>query len=575
MNILIVVIRFNFHNTKHADYNYHLPVGLAYISSILKKNGHNVRWLNLNHLEGNSDDLIREELSKESYDFIFTGGLSIFYPVIKNCMSSFRNYAPDSKVVLGGGLVSSQPDIIFNTLKPDYLVIGEGEETIIELLECLKNNGDREKIAGIGYAGPEGEFIMTNSRKSIKDIDSLPYPDYEGFGFDAYLEHMIPRPTDPYYDLFDNPRSYPLVSSRSCPFSCTFCFHPIGKVYRQRSIANIMDELNFAIHRYRINIIHIFDELFSYKKERVYEFCREFKKLLETVPWEVRWNCQIRVDKLDEKVLAAMKDAGCYVLSLGLESYSPTVLKSLNKKITQEQINKALQMTRKLNITIQGNFIFGDVAETVETAKETLDYWKNSVYSGGGINLFYIQPYPGTVLYKHCLDKGIFRDETEFVENITSWMAKPINMTDTMTDKQFRKLHIDIFEAERKYQKYIEPLSVTNSNGIHELQVECPYCNEVSVYKNFTFNKYSYGTQHISCRKCRMRFHLMTVILKAELLLIKYLGAWNVYHMRNITKRILKTARFFIRMAEKLKSIFIYRIEKVRAIELKSGARDI
>ena len=575
MKILIVVIRFNFHNSTKADYNYHLPVGLAYISSILKKNGYSVKWLNLNHHDGTMDDLIRRTLSQEKFDFILAGGLSIFYPVFKSCINSIRKYAPHIPVVLGGGMVSSQPELIFNLLKPDFIVIGEGEMTILELLECVENNGNLNEVAGIGYLGTDGKLVLTEARKAIKDIDSLPYPDYEGLGYDAYLEHMIPRPTDPYYDLFDEPRAYPLVSSRSCPFSCTFCFHPIGNIYRQRSVSSIMDELNFAINRYRINIIHIMDELFSYNKERVYEFCTQIKQLFKTIPWEVRWNCQIRVDKLDEELLTTMKDAGCYILSLGLESYSPAVLKSMKKKITPQQIDNTLQMTRRLNMTIQGNFIFFDAAETKETAYETLNYWKKSVYSGGGINLFYIQPYPGTSLYKHCVDKAIIKDEADFIENITTWMAKPINMSNTMTDKEFRQFYIDIYEAERKYQKYVKPLSVISDNGKYEIRVKCPYCNIVSTYKNFTFDKYSYGIQHISCRNCRMRFYLQSVILKIEVLLIKFIGSKNVILMRNFMKKILKTIRFLNRNLASLISIFHYRIEKVRAAESESGARDI
>ncbi len=564
MKILIVAIRFN-PDVKNANYNYHMPVGLAYISSVLKKNGYEVNWLNLNHYDGIIDDLIRKALAQERYDCILTGGLSIFYPRIKSCVNSIRKYAPYAQIVLGGGAISSQPELIFKTLRPDYLIIGEGEQTILELLNCLENKGNLNEIDGIGYHGADGELVLTKARKAIKDIDSLPYPDYEGLGYDAYLRHMVPRPTDPYYDLLDYPRPYPLVSSRSCPFSCTFCFHPIGKVYRQRSIPSIIDELNFAINRYRINIIHVFDELFSYNKERVYEFCKQIKQLFKTVSWEVKWNCQIRVDKLDEELLATMKESGCYILSLGLESYSPTVLKSMHKEITPQQIDQTLQMTRKLNITIQGNFIFYDAAETPETAYETLNYWKNNIYSGGGLNLSYIQPYPGTALYNHCLNKGIIKDEIDFLENMTTWMARPINMSNTLTEQEFKKLQIDSYEAERKYHKYVEPLSAIKNNGMNEIHVKCPYCNIISIYKNYIFDKYSDGLQHICCRNCRMRFYLQSIVRKVELLFIRLLGAKNVYYIKNLDsinkfiKNILKIIRYI----------------KMRRVKSKNDPRDL
>ena len=543
MKILMVAIRFNFHNLKNADFNYHMPVGLAYISAVLKKNGYEVKWLNLNHHDGTVDELIKKKLSQEKYDFILTGGLSIFYPTIKDCVKSFRRHAPYARIVLGGGAISSQPELTFKLLRPDYIVIGEGEMTIVELLQCLGKGGNLNEVAGIGYPGSDGKLVLTRAREAIKDIDFLPYPDYEGLGIDTYLDHAIPRPTDAFYDLLDSPRTSPLVSSRSCPYSCTFCFHPIGKVYRQRSVSNIMDELNFAIKRYKINIIFIFDELFSYDKERVYEFCKQIKDLFKTIPWEVRWNCQIRVDKLDEELLTTMKDSGCYILSLGLESYSPTVLASMHKKITPQQIDQTLQMTHRLNMTVQGNFIFGDVAETTETAYETLNYWKKSIYSGGGLNLGFISPYPGTALYHHCLTKGIIKDEADFLENITTYIARPINMSNTMTDKEFEILQRDIFEAERKHHKYVKPLSVIANNDTKEIHVKCPHCNVISIYKNFTFDKYAYGLQMICCRNCRMRFYLMSVIIELEVILIKFIGVKNTCFMRNLLKRILKIIR--------------------------------
>lgn len=540
MKVLMVVIRLNSNNNK-ADFGYHIPVGLAYITSVLKQNGYKVDWLNLNHHDGTIDDVVKKALSQERYDLILTGGLSAFYPAIKNCVHLFRKYAPNARVVLGGGAISSQPELIFKLLKPDYMVIGEGEATVLELLKCLKNDGNPDVINGIGYFGTDGKLVLTKSRESIKDIDELPFPDYEGLGFETYLDHAVA-----YSDIFDYPRAYPLVSSRSCPFSCTFCFHPTGKVYRQRSVPNIIEELSFGIKRYRINFINIYDELFSYDKERVYEFCVQIKQLFKTVPWEVKWSCQIRVDKLDEDLLLTMKEAGCLVLSLGLESYSPVVLKSMQKKTTPQQIDQALEITRRLNIAIQGNFIFGDPAETTGTAYETLNYWKKSVYSGGGINLGYIYPYPGTPLYHHCLSKGIIKDEVDFIENITTRLAVPINMSNTMTEQEFVKLQRDLYGAVRVYRKYVKPFLVISNDKVKEVHARCPYCNSVSIYKNYTLgDKYSRESQSAYCRHCRLRFYLLSsVIVKIENMLFRFFGVKTTYFVKDIVKNILKMIRY-------------------------------
>ncbi len=234
--------------------------------------------MNLNIREGLVDDIIMESVSREEYGFILTGGLSTHYAAVRSCVESVRKHAPSARIVLGGGLISSQPEIMFNALRPDYVVLGEGESTILELLRCLEENRDLSAVDGIGYRGSQGKVVLTKPRKPIMDIDSLPWPDYDGVGLEALLEQLLPS-TLYYYDLLDSPRPYPLITSRSCPYSCTFCFHPIGKKYRQRSICNIMDELAFAVTRYRVNIIDIYDELFSVDRERVHDFCQQMKRL--------------------------------------------------------------------------------------------------------------------------------------------------------------------------------------------------------------------------------------------------------------------------------------------------------
>lgn len=367
MKLLIVVPRSGTGDLS-ADYRYLFPLGLAYISSVLKKAGHDVDCLNLNHCEGSVKELMNRYLSKKQYGYVLTGGLSTSYKQIK--LVSDAVYALDHGVglILGGGLISSEPELMFNTLQPNYIVIGEGEKTICELLECLENKGDTENIAGIGYRNNQGKFICTKPQTPIDDLDSIPYPDFEGFEFDKYLDRM--RPNDQYfYDLFDYPRVYPIVCSRSCPFLCTFCFHPVGNKYRQRSINSIIDELSIMVKKYRINTIAIYDELFSNNRDWLYEFCRRFKQIAAELSWECRWSCQMRVDKLDDEMLKTMKDAGCYMVSYGFESYSLIVLKSMRKYITPAQIDRAVNSTLKHNLSIQANFIFGDRAETVQTAQ--------------------------------------------------------------------------------------------------------------------------------------------------------------------------------------------------------------
>jgi len=522
----------------HEYYTYVMPVGIAYISSMLKKNGYVVDLLNLNHSGGDAEEIIRTTLSSEKYDYILTGGLSVHYTAVKYCVDTARKYAPAARVILGGGLISSLPELMFKALRPDYIVIHEGELTIVELLKHLENNRDLTSVPGIGYRGPGDTLVITKDRLPIQDLDSLPWPDYEGLGFGEYLDKILPS-TLYYYDIFDNPRPYPLIASRSCPYQCTFCYHPIGNIYRQRSIASIMDEIIFAVERYKINLIDIYDELFSHDRERVFEFCKQLKQVVKSVPWEIKWSCQMRVDRMDKELVAIMKNAGCYAVSLGLESYSAKVLKSMRKKITPEQIETALQICHDLQMTVQGNFIFGDISETKETAYQTLYYWKRRhAFLGEAVSLGFIEVYPGTALYEHCVKKGIIKDQLDFIEN---HLLEPINITDNMTAQEWKQLCKDVTYTRIKYSISVSPKIVRINNNIFETHVKCPYCHFVSVYRNYVPpGRNSYPRKDICCRNCRMRFYLVSRHQKLKNCMSKLIGSKGWFLLYPVWRRMKK-----------------------------------
>lgn len=394
MQILIVLPKNS--QDKEIQYTYMFPLGLAYISAVLKGAGYNVDCLNLNHFYGSTEEILSPHLSATKYDFVLTGGLSLAYRQIECVAQTLLKSKTPPRLILGGGIVSSEPELMLRTLKPAYIVIGEGEKTVVDLLDCINNNGDVARVHGIGYLTKDDRFICTTPQPPIADVDSLPVPDFDSFQFNRYLEAM--RPSDQYYyDLFDKPRVYPIICSRSCPFLCTFCFHPMGNKYRQRSVDSIMQELETAVIKYKINLISVYDELLSNNRQWLDEFCARMKAFLQTLDWDCKWGCQMRVDKVDTVMMKMMKESGCYFVSYGFESYSQVVLDSMKKHISPAQIAKSIELTLQSGISIQGNFIFGDPAETTETAAETLSFWQEN--KKAGIILAFVSPYPGTDIY--------------------------------------------------------------------------------------------------------------------------------------------------------------------------------
>ncbi len=511
------------------NYHYSFPMGIPYIAASLKKAGYALGYLNLNHYDGKVEDIIKRELDKDKYDFVATGNNALGYEITKVILNAVKNHPSQPKTILGGPIITSEPEIIFEDLKPDFGVIGEGEETIVDLLLALEKGKDLKKIKNIIYS-KEGKSIITERGNPPMNPDALPFPDIENFGFAEWLEHANCN-TVPSHGTFDYPRTYLLVASRSCPFQCTFCYHD-NNFYRTRSIDNIIEELRETISKYKINRIVIQDELFALDKERLEEFCIKMKKLLKEFGWKIRWFTQMRVNKVDNKSLKMMKEAGCDIVGYGFESFSNVILKSMKKQIKGEQIEKAFYETLKVGIGIEANFIFGDVAETKETAYETLNWWKKN--AKGQIYLDFIQPYPDSEMYRIAIKKGIIKDRLQFIKDLGKRGNLVWNMTDNMSNKEIWKLNKDILKALSKYRKFVVPLAIKKETGnIYSLNIKCPFCHHNYEMKNCKIsNKLFFGFS-TTCRNCNLIFYITSNLKRI---------AYKNFHRTKRINRIFKKA---------------------------------
>ena len=473
----------------------------------MKRAGYSVDCLNLNHKNGDINRIITDFLNKKKYDFVCTGHMALGFEITEKIISSVRMHSTKPKIILGGAIITSEREAVFNSLNPDFAVIGEGEETIVELLNAIEKNKPLNKLRGIEFRDKSGNLIFTGEREAIRELDKLPFPDFDGLGFSEKLNNT--RVNQSYsYNSFDYPKIYPILCSRSCPFQCTFCYHSIGSLYRTRSLNNIMKELQMAVKKYKINIIEIYDDLFALNRARLKEFCKRINNLRKEISWQLKWTCQLHARNMDSELLGIMKDAGCDVISYGFESYSPEVLKSMRKPITPQDIDRALKETLKAGIGVQANFIFGDSAETVKTAYKTLIYWKKECY--GQVNLFFVKPYPGSVIYQRCIQKGIIKDRIHFIKNEMNNID--FNMTDSMTNAEFKKLQRDIIRLQQKYYSFVTPLSLKKiKKDVYSVLTKCPFCRKIVNYKNCLIeNKRDYEFPLI-CRNCHMRYYVRSI----------------------------------------------------------------
>jgi len=238
------------------------------------------------------------------------------------------------------------------------------------------------------------------------------------------------------------------------------------------------------------------DELFSYDERRTYEFCERMSKLLARVPWEVKWLCQMKVAGLKPELLDAMRDAGCFMVSYGFESFSPTVLRSMRKGITPQQIENAIKHSLDRGISIQGNFIFGDKAETLETAKETLDFWKK--HPEAGLLLYFIVVCPNSELYQYCVNNGFIKNK---LDHIRYYLFDPINIT-SLSHRDFMTLRAMVDGHTIKYRPAATDVVLTEDR----VTARCPHCKTVVTYNNYDIQLQRRITKAFYCRHCRRRF---------------------------------------------------------------------
>ena len=522
MKILLVVPTFKYKQAYPAYLSISdFPSGLAYIAAALKKAGHEVVGLNLNNDSNHSSakDMITyriKEALSEPFDLIGLGGLCIDYSFIKDALEVMRD-CTFTPIVLGGGIMRDG-DFIFNNLKPDYGIKHEGEEAMVRLADALELGEGVSHIDNL-YYWDDNTPKFTKEDYEYGDIDSRAFPDYDVFGAKDMIDNysMITRLTYRYPRY--RPRPMIITTARSCPFNCSFCVHSGGPKYRVRSFSNIMDEIKQLYDKYHFNILIIIDELFVPNKYKVREFCEVLSFYKKKYGWDFTWTFQTHASaNLDKESLELLKKAGCFMFSYGIESASPIILKSMNKKTDISQTIEAIRLSQEVGIGFCGNLLFGDPAETVETAKETLNFFLEycmhvSVFFGA------LEAYPGCQLFDRCMEKGFFRDRESYYADLGKYRY---NFTG-MSNRDYVDYNAIISEAALTWDMVdavdglaeIDSLkSVIPKYKIYRITATCPSCKKEGVYseEGRTIPIY-FGT---GCQHCgrKIKINLLREIIR-------------------------------------------------------------
>jgi len=368
------------------------PIGLASIAAVLEKEGYLVNILDANALKLQPKDIV----PLVSADVI---GLTAVTPTINMTIATahhLKRAYPDLPIILGGVHATLLPkETLVTAPEIDILIRGEGEETIIELLRALEYKLPLSEIQGISYR-KDGEVVNNTARIKNIDLDSLPFLAY----------HLLPwfkyRPHPPHGRVLPFGA---IITSRGCPYRCTYCSKPIfGNKFRGQSPERVVEEIAYFVKRFDIAEFAFYDDVFTINRRRAYAIADEIiKKGLN-----IQWTCESRVNLVDKQLLQLIKQAGCYSIAYGIESGSQEILDTLNKDITLGQIEETVRLSRDVGLQTVGYFMIGSPGESPETIRQTIQFAKK-------LKLDFAQfavttPFPGTKLYDLYLDDNRSND---------------------------------------------------------------------------------------------------------------------------------------------------------------------
>lgn len=490
------------------------PAGFAYIAAALKESGHTVIGLNPNNETTFKEpyymlvNKVSEAITVHQPDMIGLGGIVTDYQFLKDAIDICRQFAPKTPIVLGGGIISNDREFIFENLHPDYGIVGEGEDTMVQLADGWKD------IPNLSYWQDGKPVHNQTDFQNYRDVDKLPFPDYSIFGIDNMLDNYSLATRLLYRYIRPYPRPFTIVTARGCPFNCTFCVHRSGAKYRARSIPNIMEEIRVNYERYKFNILIILDELFAVNKARMKEFCDAILDGKQKYGWDFNWMFQTHASAaLDVETLKLAKQAGCFFFSYGIESASPAVIASMNKKIKPEQIIEGIHAAKEAGVGFGGNLIFGDVAETPETISESLEFYRKHC-DGAFVFLAFLMPYPGNKLFDTISDR--IPDKGTYYANLDQGVPNMTRMPNEMWYQWVNYIQLE----ERSWlstkstpvksitvEDYSDAVTEYTGRKVSRIEADCPYCGGHLVYREMVgpVPTHSPAFLGVGCQHCNQR----------------------------------------------------------------------
>ncbi|HIJ94839.1 MAG TPA: radical SAM protein [Desulfuromonadales bacterium] len=418
------------------------PLGIMSIAAVLEQHGIPARILDC-YAAPLSAEAIVEEVVRIKPDIVGFSCTTSSYLEGYRVAELLKERCPEIITVAGGAHACTMGPALLDSFPAlDYLVIGEGEQTMLELAQSGGQNV--EQIPGIAYR-KNGSGTLTATRELIADLDELPFPAY----------HLLPgfpqRYTLPLFSFPTAPNTS-IISSRGCPYACSYCDRSVfSRGFRFNSPDYIIEHIAMLSSRYGIRHVFFYDDLFTFDRKRVARFC----ELKEQRGLKVTYNCIARLEHVDQELLELLKRSGCWQVNFGIESGDPEVVKKHRKFFGLDEVGQKLKMVKDAGMRVKGLFMIGLPGEDEAAIRRTIDYALSLPLEE--INVTKFTPFPGAPVYASIREQGEF-DENWPLMNCMNFVFIPHGMSREQLERLYNEFISRFYRRTRIHWGYTSML---------------------------------------------------------------------------------------------------------------------
>jgi len=461
------------------------PIGAAYIVSYLRSQGHTVKMVDAFgqgmekfsqrgdfHLRGLTFPEIVDHIGKDVDLIAITNLFSHAWPVVRDLSRAIKEAFPGIPIVTGGIHPTALSEFVLSHGSIDYVVLGEGEQTMLELLTRVPSGRDVSDLDGLAFR-QNGKTVINQKTQLIDDLDQLPFPAYEALPISNYIEARSPHGAS-------RGRWLPLIATRGCPYTCTFC--TAEKMWlpkwRHRTVENVVDEMEHWYKTLRITDFHFEDLTIVLNKEWAIRFCDEIIRRDLRISWQMPNGT--RSESVDDEVIDRLQASGCTNITFAPESGSLRTLKRVKKELDLENIVSASKRAINKGMVVCAFFVIGFPHETIDDIRESFRFMRRLAKVGvNEISITTFTALPGARLFDELIDSGKIELNDEFFRELLymsdlSWAPSWI---EGISDKRIARLrrwgYIQFFALSYMYR----PLRLLKTfwnvlRGVEETKLE-------------------------------------------------------------------------------------------------------